>query len=96
MPLLAVAGDRVHEDCENDHEQRRLQKDAPPGQHEIADPKKHGEGAKHEIEDVPATEGLGEMAGEAVRPFVPGSQEIERHRDRLGAVAGLAIQRPFL
>src|SRR3712207_7451932 len=51
MPLLAIAGDRVHEDCKDDEEQGRLKIDAPFRQHEIADAEEDCERAQYEVEE---------------------------------------------
>jgi hypothetical protein len=95
MPLVANADLGVEKDGEHCGELGECEEFLGPGQDQGHERQKHGQRGKHEIEHVAAAIGLGEIAGEAVRPFVPVLQSGEGRVDRPHAFAGIAIISPF-
>ena len=86
----------VEDDRERDQQLERRFLELEVRRHERAEAEAHGDAAEHEVEDVPAAIGLGEMGREPVGPAVGFLEQIDRRRDivRLGAAG--AIAPPFV
>ena len=96
MPFLARADDRVEDDRERDQQFERGFLELEVRRHERAKAEADRDAAKHEVEDVPAAVGLGEMRREPIGPAIGLFEQVDRRRDIVRLDAAGAIAPPFV
>jgi len=96
MPFLLHPDGRVHDDRERDEHFGNRQVQLRCRQSKGRQAEDYGGGGEHEVEDVPAAEGLGVISRHAIRPAIGFLQEVERGGDAMTVGAAGEEILPFL
>src|SRR5436305_7858268 len=93
MPFLALANDRVEDDCGGDQQFERRFVELQPRGDEGSKAQADRDAAEKKVEDMPAAVCLGEVGAKAIRPAVRLLEQPDRRGDivRFGAADAVAL-----